>query len=75
MKGTSNYILATFVVVGTAFAMVSYAQELHIRGFLPYIVIAGVAIYLVIFQWYRKAVIRQRKKELEGYQRSKQPWQ
>ena len=75
MKGTWKHVLATFFVVGAVFAMVFFAEELHLRKFLPYVILAGVAIYLMIFQWYRKEVIRQRKKEKEDYKRSKQPWE
>ena len=68
--------LAAFVVVGSVFALVSYSEELHITKYLPYLVIAGVLIHMVIFNLYRKKIVDERKKEIEALKkRQSQPWE
>ncbi len=76
MAGIWKYVITAFALVASIFAVVYFSDELNIKEYLPYIIIAGVVIHLVLFELYRKENIKradQKKNELG--RRPVQPWE
>ncbi len=75
MQGIWKYIIAAFFLVGLVIAAFFFRDELNIGKYLPFLVIAAVLLHLLLFEKYRKAIIKKGDQEKqERQQKPKYPW-
>ncbi len=71
---SKGYILLTFAVFFMVLGAYYFSDELGIKRYLQYIVVAGFVLYFLVFFYYRKSVLQNSKRENMNT-KSKQPWE